>query len=127
MRYVFYYMLPIFIGVIGTAMLVNLLSEVGIDTQPIAQTVIWVLIGFFVLFLVYWYGIRREKFEWIQEDERTRAVLDKSTRNAFLVTWLAMFIFVDFEAPDADSLLIVVASGMAVLIVSYYVYLFKSG
>ncbi len=127
MRYVFYYMLPIFFGVIGSVMLSNLLTEVGVDTEPIAQIVIWVLIGFFILFLVYWYGIKRRRFEYIQIDERVEAVINKSARNAFIVTWLAMFIFVDFGAPDADSLLIVVASGLVVLIVSYYVYLFKSG
>ena len=127
MRYVFYYILPIFFGVIGSAMLVNLLDEVGVDTEPIAQTVGLVFIGLFILFLIYWYGIRREKFEYIQVDERVEAVINKSARNAFIVTWLCMLIFVDFGAPDADSLLIVVAAGLAVLIVSYYAYLFKSG
>ncbi len=127
MRYVFYYLLPMFIGVIGGVMLSNLVSEVDIDTEPFLLPFFIVFITAYVLFLVYWYGIRREKYEYIQIDERVEAVINKSARNAFIVTWLAMFIFVDFGAPDADSLLIVVASGLVVLIVSYYVYLFKSG
>ena len=64
---------------------------------------------------------------WLRGDERTKTILNRIARNAFLVLWLTMFIFVDFGAPDAGSLLIVVASGLAVLIVSYYAYLFKSG
>ena len=127
MRYVFYYLLPIFFGVIGTAMLVNLLDEVGIDTEPIAQIVIWVLIGFFVLFLVYWYGIKRRRFEFIQIDERVRAITDKSARNGFIATWLGMLIFVDFGAPDTSSLLVAVAAGLVVYIVSGFIYNFKSG
>ena len=63
----------------------------------------------------------------IQVDERVEAITDKSARNGFIATWLAMFIFVDFGAPDAGSLLIVVASGLAVLIVSSFFYYFKSG
>ncbi len=117
----------IFIGIIGGLMLSNLVSEVGVDVQQIARTVFWVFMGLIILFLIYWYGIKKMRYEWIQEDERTRAIVDKSARNAFIVTWLTMFIFVDFGAPDAGSLLIVVASGLAVLIVSYYAYLFKSG
>ncbi len=116
-----------FIGVIGGVMLSNLVSEVGVDTQQIARTAFWVFMGLIILFLVYWYGIRREKYEFIQEDERTKAIIDKSARNAFIVTWLTMFVFVDFGAPDAGSLLIVVGAGLAVLLVSYYGYFFKSG
>ena len=116
-----------FIGVIGGVMLSNLVLEVGIDTEPFLLPFFIVFITAYVLFLVYWYGIRREKYEYIQIDERVEAVINKSARNAFFVTWLTMFIFVDFGAPDAGSLLIVVASGLAVLIVSYYAYLFKSG
>lgn len=116
-----------FIGVIGGVMLSNLVSEVGVDTQQIARTAFWVFMGLIILFLVYWYGIRREKYEFIQEDERTKAIIDKSARNAFFVTWLTMAIFVDFGAPDAGSLLIVVGAGLAVLLVSYYGYFFKSG
>ena len=116
-----------FIGIIGGVMLSNLVSEVGVDTQQVARTAFWVFMGLIILFLVYWYGIRREKYELIQEDERTKAIIDKSARNAFFVTWLTMTIFVDFGAPDAGSLLIVVGAGFAVLLVSYYGYFFKSG
>ena len=118
------------IGALGIVMLVNLLSEIGIDIWPIAQTEFLVSIGLFIvlfiLFVIYWYGIRRKRME-VQVDERVRAVTDKSARNAFFVTWLAMFIFVDFGAPDASSLLVVVAAGLVVYGVSYYVYSFKSG
>ena len=117
----------IFIGIIGGLMLSNLVSEVGVDVQQIARTVFWVFMGLIILFLVYWYGIKKMRYEWIQEDERTRALVDKSARNAFIVTWLTMFIFVDFGAPDAESLLIVVGAGFAVLLVSIYGYFFKSG
>ncbi len=108
-------------------MLNNLVSEVGVDVQQIARTVFWVFMGLIILFLVYLYGIKKMRYEWIQEDERTRALVDKSARNAFIVTWLTMFIFVDFGAPDAESLLIVVGAGFAVLLVSIYGYYFKSG
>ena len=118
------------IGALGIVMLVNLLSEIGIDIWPIAQTEFLVSIGLsivlFILFVIYWYGIRRKRME-VQVDERVRANTDKSARNAFFVTWLAMFIFVDFGAPDASSLLVVVAAGLVVYGVSYYVYSFKSG
>lgn len=117
----------IFIGIIGGLMLSNLVSEVGVDVQQIARTVFWVFMGLIILFLIYWYGIKKMRYEWIQEDERTRAIVDKSARNAFIVTWLTMFIFVDFGAPDAESLLIVVGAGFAVLLVSIYGYFFKSG
>ncbi|MDV2990123.1 MAG: hypothetical protein P3T54_08245 [Dehalogenimonas sp.] len=76
-------------------------------------------------FIIYWYVVKREKFEWVQVDERIEVVINKSARNAFGVTWLTMFIFVDFKTPTATSLLIVVASGLAVLIFSYYWYLFN--
>ena len=125
MRYVHW--VDLVIGALGIVMLVNLLSGTGIDIDwPVARTVFLVIIGPFILFLVYWFGIRRKRME-VQVDERVRANTDKSARNGFIATWLAMFIFVDFEAPDADSLLIVVASGLAVLIVSSFFYYFKSG
>ena len=117
----------IYIGIIGGLMLNNLVSEVGVDVQQIARTAFWVFMGLIILFLVYLYGIKKMRYEWIQEDERTRANVDKSARNAFIVTWLTMFIFVDFGAPDAESLLIVVGAGFAVLLVSIYGYYFKSG
>ncbi len=117
----------IYIGIIGGLMLNNLVSEVGVDVQQIARTAFWVFMGLIILFLVYLYGIKKMRYEWIQEDERTRANVDKSARNAFIVTWLTMFIFVDFGAPDAESLLIVVGAGFTVLLVSIYGYYFKSG
>jgi uncharacterized membrane protein len=117
----------IFIGIIGGLMLSNLVSEVGVDVQQIARTVFWVFMGLIILFLIYWYGIKKMRYEWIQEDERTRAIVDKSARNAFIVTWLTMFIFVDFGAPDTSSLLVAVAAGLVVYIVSGFIYNFKSG
>ncbi len=123
MKYVHW--MDLVIGALFWVMLVNLLSGIGIDIDwPVAQTVFLVIIGLFILFVIYWYGIRRKRME-IQVDERVRANTDKSARNGFIATWLAMFIFVDFEAPDADSLLIVIASGLAVLIVSSFIYYFK--
>jgi len=106
-------------------MLSNLLGEVGIDFYPVAGMFGKVLVGLYFIFIIYWYGIRREKYEKILEDERTKAVVDRSARNAFVITWLTMFQFVNFDMPDAGSLSIVVASGLVVFVVSYYVYFFK--
>ena len=61
--YYIYFWMPIIITVIGTTMLSNLLEEVGIDTEPFLLPFFIVFITAYVFFLVYWFGIQREKFQ----------------------------------------------------------------
>lgn len=61
-------------------------------------------------------------------DERTELLLAKSARNAFFATYLALFIHLcitEASTLEAESLLIVLASGLFVLIVSLPLYFFK--
>ena len=70
--------------------------------------------------------MRRKRLD-VQVDERVRANTDKCARNGFIATWLSLLIFVDFGAPDTSSLLVAVAAGLVVYIVSGFIYNFKSG
>jgi len=92
---------------------------------------IYVLLFLIIVPLIYFqfkYGTQRDrKRVEFPKAERIRALIDKSARNGFIATWLALFIVVVFRAPDANSLLIVVAAGLAVYVASHYIYYFKSG
>ena len=110
----------------GIVMLIFLLKEVGVNIAPSSVAVPVLLIIIPLLFLAYKYRKRRKKLV-VKVDERVRAISDKSARNGFIATWLALLIIVDFGAPDASSLLAVVASGLVVFIASLLIYNFKSG
>ena len=61
-------------------------------------------------------------------DERTELLLAKSARNAFFATYLTLFVHLlitDADMLDASWLLIVMASGLFVLIVSLPFYYFR--
>ena len=110
----------------GIVMLIFLLKEVGVNIAPSSVAVPVLLIIIPLLFLAYKYRKRRKKLV-VKVDERVRAISDKSARNGFIATWLALLIIVDFGAPDASSLLAVVASSLVVFIASLLIYNFKSG
>jgi uncharacterized membrane protein len=114
------------IVVLGIVMLIFLLKEVGVNITPSSVAVPVLLIIIPLLFLAYKYRKRRKKLV-VKVDERVRAISDKSARNGFIATWLALLIIVDFGAPDANALLAVVASGLVVFIASLLIYNFKSG
>jgi uncharacterized membrane protein len=110
----------------GIVMLIFLLKEVGVNIAPSSVAIPVLLIIIPLLFLAYKYRKRRKKLV-VKVDERVRAISDKSARNGFIATWLALLIIVDFGAPDASALLAVVASGLLVFIASLLIYNFKSG
>ena len=110
----------------GIVMLIFLLKEVGVNIAPSSVAIPVLLIIIPLLFLAYKYRKRRKKLV-VKVDERVRAISDKSARNGFIATWLALLIIVDFGAPDASALLAVVASGLVVFIASLLIYNFKSG
>ena len=120
----------IMIGVLGGIIISNLfrLSDINIFPQLPESVFLWLsiiilLIGIFLL--VFKYYIRKEKPRF-EEDERENAVSDRSARNGLLATYLTLFILLTLEAPlDAKSLLIVIAAGLFVWIISFIFYYYK--
>ena len=117
-------------GVLGGMILSNLfrLSDINLFPQLPESVFLWLsiiilLIGVFLL--VFKYCIRKEKPRF-EEDERERAISDRSARNGLLATYLTLFILLTIDIPpDAKSLLIVVAVGLFVWIISFLFYYYK--
>ena len=129
MRYLNYW-LNIVIGALGGVILSNLfrLSDINIFPQLPENVFLWlsiiiVLIGVFLL--VFKFFIRKVKPRF-EEDERERAISDRSARNGLLVTYLTLLILLSLDVPpDAKSLLIVVAAGLFVWMISSIFYYYK--
>jgi len=118
------------IGVLGGIIISNLfrLSDISIFSQLPESVFLWLpiiilLIGIFLL--VFKYYIRKEKLRF-KEDERESAILDRSARNGFIATYLTLFILLTLDIlPDAKSLLIVIATGFFVYLISFIFYYYK--
>jgi len=120
----------IIIGVLGGIIISSLfrLSDISIFSQLPESVFLWLsiiilLIGIFLL--VFKYYIRKEKLRF-KEDERESAILDRSARNGLLATYLTLFILLALDIlPDAKSLLIVIATGFFVYLISFIFYYYK--
>ena len=120
----------IMIGVLGGIIISNLfrLSDINLFPQLPESVYLWLsiiilLIGIFLL--VFKYYIRKEKLRF-KEDERESAILDRSARNGFIATYLNLFILLTLDIlPDAKSLLIVIATGFFVYLISFIFYYYK--
>jgi len=120
----------VMIGVFGGIIITNLfrLSDISIFPQLPENVYLWLsiiilLIGIFLL--VFKYYIRKVKPR-VEEDERERAILDKSARNGLLATYLTLFILLALDIlPDAKSLLVVIAAGFFVWLISFIFYYYK--
>ncbi len=129
MKYLNYWT-NIMIGVFGGVILSNLyrLSDTSIFPQLHENVFLWlsiIIVLIAVFLLVFKFIIRKAKPRF-EEDERERAVSDRSARNGLLVTYLTLLILLSLEIPlDAKSLLIVVAAGLFVWMVSSIFYYYK--
>ena len=120
----------IMIGVLGGIIIANLfrLSEISIFPQLPESVFLWLsiiilLIGVFLI--VFQYYIRKVKPRF-EEDERESAISDSSARNGLFATYLTLFILLTLDIlPDAKSLLIVIATGLFVWIISFIFYYYK--
>ena len=120
----------IMIGVLGGIIISNLfrLSDISIFSQLPESVFLWLsiiilLIGIFLL--VFKYYIRKEKLRF-KEDERESAILDRSARNGLLATYLTLFILLALDIlPDAKLLLITIAAGLFVYLISFIFYYYK--
>jgi len=120
----------IMIGVLGGIIIVNLfrLSDISIFPQLPESVFLWlsiVILSIGIFLLVFKYYIRKVKPR-VEEDERERAILDRSARNGLLATYLTFFILLTIDIPpDAKSLLIVIATGLFVYLISFIFYYYK--
>jgi predicted histidine transporter YuiF (NhaC family) len=120
----------IMIGVFGGIIIANLfrLSDISIFPQLPESVFLWLsiiilLIGIFLL--VFKYYIRKEKPR-LKEDERESAISDRSARNGLLATYFTLFILLAIDIPpDAKSLLMVIAAGLFVFLISSIFYYYK--
>lgn len=120
----------IMIGVFGGIIISNLLrlSDINIYTHYEKSVFLWLsiiilLIGIFLL--VFKYYIRKEKINF-KIDERENAISDRSARNGLLATYFALFILLILDIPpDARSILIVIAAGLFVWLISFIFYYYK--
>ena len=118
------------IGVLGGIIIANLfrLSDINIFPQLPESVFLWlsiVILSIGIFLLVFKYYIRKVKPR-VEEDERERAILDRSARNGLLATYLTLFILLSIDIlPDARSLLIVIATGLLVYLISFIFYYYK--
>ena len=120
----------IMMGVFGGIIIADLLrlSDINIFTQLPESVFLWLsiiilLIGIFLL--VFKYYIRKEKISF-KIDERENAISNRSARNGLLATYFTLFILLALDiSPNARSLLIVVAAGLFVWIISSIFYYYK--
>ena len=117
----------IIIAATGASMVFNLTRELNYEIRIITGIVGLAAIGIWFMVNLHWYGVRGEGYNKRHDDERTKTIFDRSARNAFMIMWLTMFVVVAFGTLEAGPLLIVVASGLAVFGISYYVQLFRGG
>ncbi|MBE3092971.1 MAG: hypothetical protein IMZ63_00735 [Actinobacteria bacterium] len=119
------------IGVTGGIIIANLLrlSDISIYTRYKESMFVWLLpiiislIGIFLL--VFKFFIRKEKIR-VSVDERIRTISDRSARNGLLATYLPLFILLTLDIPpDAKSLLIAIATGFFVWLISFYFYYYR--
>ena len=120
----------IMMGVFGGIIIADLLrlSDINIFTQLPESVFLWLsiiilLIGIFLL--VFKYYIRKEKISF-KIDERENAISNRSARNGLLATYFTLFILLALDIyPNARSLLIVIAAGLFVWIISSIFYYYK--
>jgi predicted histidine transporter YuiF (NhaC family) len=127
-----YFIWPnVMIGVFGGIIISNLfrLSDISIFSQLPESVFLWLsiiilLIGIFLL--VFKYYIRKVRITSFKMDERENAISDRSARNGLLVTYFTLFILLALDIlPDAKSLLIVIATGFFVYLISFIFYYYK--
>jgi len=115
------------IGVFGGIIIADLfrLSDISILPQLSESVILWVsiiilLIGIFLL--IFKYYVLKKKLV-VKIDERENAISDRSARNGLLVTYSTLFILLTSGiSPNARSLLIVIAAGLIVWVVSFIFY-----
>ena len=121
----------IMIGVLGGIIISNLfrLSDISIFSQLPESVFLWLsiiilLIGIFLL--VFKYYIRKVRITSFKMDERENAISDRSARNGLLVTYFILFILLALDIlPDAKLLLITIAAGLFVYLISFIFYYYK--
>jgi predicted histidine transporter YuiF (NhaC family) len=127
-----YFIWPnIMIGVFGGIIISNLLrlSDFSIYARYEGSLFLWLsiiilLIGLFLL--VFKYYIRKVRITSFKMDERENAISDRSARNGLLATYFTLFILLALDIyPNARSLLIVIAAGLFVWIISSIFYYYK--
>ena len=119
------------IGVTGGIIIAHLfrLSDISIFPQLSESVILWLsiiilLIG--ISLLIFKYYIRKVKITSFKMDERENAISDRSARNGLLATYFTLFILLALDIyPNARSLLIVVAAGLFVWIISSIFYYYK--
>jgi len=101
------------------------LSDISIFPQLSESIVLWIsitilLIG--VILLIFKYYVLKKRLV-TRIDERENAISDRSARNALLVTYFALFNLLAFDISlNARSLLLVIAVGLIVWVVSFPFY-----
>ncbi len=128
-----FYMADWIIGLAGGLLLGILISASGIDFAGTPWLLVF-LVVFVICVLFGAFRIKSKKDLVLRNmvDERLVSVIDKSARNAMVVTYLALLgIFFFKGAPDSipaistKLVLLVVAAGLFVFYASYYFYYYR--
>ncbi|MFC1977444.1 hypothetical protein ACFLWS_04170, partial [Chloroflexota bacterium] len=120
--------LTFFATIFGTTVLTSAMSALGINAPPWALITIVMLFILSVFVVVVWRARGGKPILRRLGDERINLIYTKGARNALFATYLTFFVHIlitDADTLDTMWLVITLAGGLAVLMVSIVFYYYR--